>query len=174
MRFELTCPEGYARLPSEWATDLPNASAWRRATESNRHPEGALVLKTSGGPSARTLQKWWKGRVSNPHVPKDRPASNGPPLGRNSAYLSVDRRPRLELGKTWGSHALRPLQHPAVGRGPEIRTRQWRVWSPPLSPSSLSPVVRLAGFEPAIHRVLSPVAYTDSATGAWCWRSDSN
>lgn len=101
MRFELTCPEGYARLPSEWATDLPNASAWRRATESNRHPEGALVLKTSGGPSARTLQKWRKGRVSNPHVPKDRPASNGPPLGRNSAYLSVDRRPRLELGKTW-------------------------------------------------------------------------
>lgn len=35
------------------------------------------------------------------------------------------------------------------GGGPEIRTLQYRVWNPVLSQSSLSPVVRLLGFEPA-------------------------
>src|SRR5260221_307415 len=40
------------------------------------------------------------------------------------------------------------------GGGPEIRTLQSRVWNPVLSQSSLSPVVRLLGFEPATRRMV--------------------
>ena len=48
------------------------------------------MLKTGGGTiHPYSADNWRKGRVSNPHVPKDHPASNGPPLGRNSAYLST-------------------------------------------------------------------------------------
>ena len=89
VRFERTCPEGAVAFQ---ATQLP-------------------VLKTGGGPSACTLPKsGGKGRVSNPHVPKDRPASNRPPLGRSSAYLSVlESRPGLEPGKI--GFAARRLDH---------------------------------------------------------------
>jgi hypothetical protein len=69
--------------------------------------------------------------------------------------LRMERRPGLEPGKT--GFAIPRLDHFGIrrklfGGGPEIRTLRYRVWNPVLSQSSLSPVVRLAGFEPALYR----------------------
>jgi hypothetical protein len=101
VRFERTCPEGAVAFQ---ATELPVAQRLRME-ESNgiepSSPEGSAGTQDRW----RTIRLyspeiWRKGRVSNPHVPKDRPASNGPPLGRSSAYLSVlESRPGLEPGK---------------------------------------------------------------------------
>src|SRR6266568_370066 len=106
---------------------MPFWYGWRRSGVSN--PDARLGLAVFGTVSARP-----KTRITPPHL---------------------ERRPGLEPGKT--GFAIPRLDHFGIrrklfGRGPEIRTLQYRVWSPALSQSSLSPVVRLAGFEPALYR----------------------
>ena len=87
-------------------------------------PYGAAVFETAGLPIAHTLRMEHRVRVEL--------TIDGFAIRRLADWLPVRR----------------------LGGGPEIRTLKYRVWSPALSQSSLSPVkmVRPAGFEPALNR----------------------
>jgi hypothetical protein len=85
----------YGRLPTGWAANCPSPPDGRGQQNRTAIPkERRYSRPVEDLPPVPSVKMWRKGRVSNPHVPKDLLASNEPPLGRISAYISDGGPPR--------------------------------------------------------------------------------
>jgi hypothetical protein len=180
------------------STSPCSPNGWPRAEESNPHPEGAPVLETGGGPSARTrggapgenrthhellcrqsLRQLASGANMLAGDQGFEPCRNGFGVRRSSSRVMppVVRAAGLEPAREPGlSRPPRPIGLRAHGAGGRIRTDKHGGLSSADKPILVRRhnLVARPGFEPGKSLPSEGSAFTNLTSGPWCPRWDSN